>query len=57
MKVEVRFFARCRDIVGRKHADLEIEELVRQMKKSEMGAIVTFLGVVRYDETLIDSRI
>jgi len=29
--------------------DLSIDELVRKMKKPEMGAIVTFLGVVRED--------
>ena len=26
MKVEVRFFARCREIVGAKHKELELEE-------------------------------
>lgn len=29
--------------------DFSIDELVRKMKKPEMGAIVTFLGVVRAD--------
>ncbi|MHC1623718.1 MAG: molybdenum cofactor biosynthesis protein MoaE [Candidatus Methanospirareceae archaeon] len=31
-------------------ADFSIDELVRKMKKPEMGAIVTFLGMVRADE-------
>lgn len=30
--------------------DFSIDELVRKMKKPEMGAIVTFLGFVRADE-------
>jgi len=30
--------------------DFSIDELVRKMKKPEMGAIVTFLGIVRADE-------
>jgi molybdopterin synthase catalytic subunit len=30
--------------------DFSIDELVRKMKKPEMGAIVTFLGMVRADE-------
>ena len=32
--------------------DFSLDELVRKMKKPEIGAIVTFLGVVRDDEGL-----
>jgi len=32
--------------------DFSIDELVRKIKKPEIGAIVTFLGVVRADEGL-----
>ena len=32
--------------------DISLEELVRKVKKPEMGAIVTFIGIVRNGESL-----
>jgi molybdopterin synthase catalytic subunit len=37
--------------------DISLDELVRKMKKPEMGAIVTFLGIVRDDEGLTGMEI
>jgi len=37
--------------------DFSIDELVRKIKKPEIGAIVTFLGVVRADEGLTGMEI
>jgi molybdopterin synthase catalytic subunit len=37
--------------------DFSLDELVKKLKKPEMGAIATFLGVVRDDEGLIGMEI
>jgi molybdopterin synthase catalytic subunit len=37
--------------------DFAIDELVRELKRSEMGAIVMFLGMVRGDEGVVGMRV
>lgn len=37
--------------------DFAIDELVRELKRPEMGAIVMFLGMVRADEGVVGMRV